>query len=147
MAFLTPLCHKMGHNTRCLSSNSWWWGISHKTSSPIYPKSNGLIEKAMQTYKNIFTKPSENRDDPYLSLLEYRNTPTLLLMSRQLYSALPCTRKYLQKQVVPTNTYLQTQTEAQSIQKHYFNKHAKPHTTLHAGDTMYYQNQPDSVGH
>ncbi|KAK2722421.1 hypothetical protein QYM36_002831 [Artemia franciscana] len=64
------------------------WGTSHKTSGPICPQCNGLVEKAMQTCKNIFSKATESGDEPYPSLLEYRKTsvgsyatPAQLLMS------------------------------------------------------------------
>ena len=67
------------------------WGFTHRTSSQIYPQSNGLVEKTVQTAKSLMTKGSENGEDPYLGLLEYRNTPvdglaspSQLLMCRQL---------------------------------------------------------------
>ena len=83
------------------------WGFELKTSSPIYPQSNGLVEKTIQTCKSIMTKASENGLDPYLGILEYHNTPidglaapSQMLMSRQFYSKLPCTEKHLEKRVI-----------------------------------------------
>ena len=46
-----------------------------ETSSPRYPKSNGMSERTVQICKNILKK-SKNLQDVYLSLLEYRSTPT-----------------------------------------------------------------------
>ena len=50
------------------------YGIKHATSSPTYPQSNGLAEKAVQTIKKM-TKCEEAGDDIYLALLDLRNTP------------------------------------------------------------------------
>ena len=52
------------------------WKINHKTSSPLYPQSNGLAEKTVQTAKRLLTKALKTNREPYLSILEYRNTPT-----------------------------------------------------------------------
>ena len=51
------------------------YGFEHITSSPLYPKSNGLAEKSVQTVKNLIKKCSESGDDIYLALLDLRNTP------------------------------------------------------------------------
>ena len=67
------------------------WGIKVTTSSPVYPLSNGQAERFAQT------------PDPYLTLLEYSNTPITgleyfpaqLLMSRTLHSKLPTAEKLL----------------------------------------------------
>ena len=50
------------------------WGIKVTTSSPVYPQSNGQAERFVQTLKNLFKKADEDGRDPYLALLEYRNT-------------------------------------------------------------------------
>ena len=39
------------------------YGFEHITSSPLYPKSNGLAEKSVQTVKNLIKKCSESGDD------------------------------------------------------------------------------------
>ena len=49
------------------------WQFKSTTSSPTYPQSNGLSEKAVQTMKRILKKS----EDPYMALLEYRNTPVI----------------------------------------------------------------------
>ena len=49
--------------------------INHITSSPTYPQSNGLAEKAVQTVKNLMEKCNANGDDIYLAFLDLRNTP------------------------------------------------------------------------
>ena len=38
-------------------------------------ESNGLVEKKVQTVKRLFSKAKADHKDPYLSLLEHRNTP------------------------------------------------------------------------
>lgn len=52
------------------------WDFEHITSSPHYARSNGKIEKAVNTAKPILKKAKFNDKDPYLALLDWRNTPT-----------------------------------------------------------------------
>ena len=51
------------------------WGFQHISSSPEYPRSNGLAEKTVQTVKDLLEKAKEDNKDPYLAMLEERNTP------------------------------------------------------------------------
>ena len=82
------------------------YNFFHLTSSPYFPQSNGLAERAVQTVKNIL----RDSRDTYLSLLIYRTTPlpwcnlspAELLMGRKLRSNLP----QLPEQFVPTWSYL-----------------------------------------
>ena len=64
-------------------------GNSNTTTSPLYPQANGIIEKSVQTVKNLLPKAKQGNRDPCLGLLEYKNTPldevalpAQLLMSR-----------------------------------------------------------------
>lgn len=52
------------------------WDFEHITSSPHYARSDGKIEKAVNTAKRILKKAKFNHKDPYLALLDWRNTPT-----------------------------------------------------------------------
>ena len=84
------------------------WGFKVSTSSPRYPQSNGMSERAIQTIKNLLKKACEDGNDPYIVLLEYRNTPisglkespAQLLMSRMLNSKLPTVESLLKPRVV-----------------------------------------------
>ena len=69
------------------------YGFTQVTSSPHYPRSNGLAEKAVKTVKAMLKKSK----DPHLALLSYRSTefswcslsPAQLLMGRRIRSTLP----------------------------------------------------------
>ena len=72
------------------------YGFTHITSSPHFPQSNGLAEKAVSIMKNLLKKCQLSGDDPYLALLNYRATPLKngfspaeLLMGRKLRTRLP----------------------------------------------------------
>lgn len=45
--------------------------VTHVTSSPHYPESNGLAEKAVKTVKTLWRKGGDRQD----ALLTYRTTP------------------------------------------------------------------------
>ena len=70
------------------------WGINHITSSPLCPKSNGFMERMVQTVKNLLKKSDAAGQDPYLALLSYRTTP--------INSSLPSPAKVLNQRDYPT---------------------------------------------
>ena len=51
------------------------WSFTHTTSSPYFPQSNGIVERAVQDVKRILGKAKEDGSDPYLAMLNARNTP------------------------------------------------------------------------
>ena len=57
------------------------WEFLHVTSSPYHPKSNGKAESAVKVVKSLFKKALKDNKDPWLSLLDYRNTPTAGMQS------------------------------------------------------------------
>ena len=75
---------------------SQYWGFQHKTSSPRHPSGNGEAERAVQTVKNLLKK----EQDPFLALLNYRNTPLAsgkspaeLMLGRKLRTRIPLFRR------------------------------------------------------
>ena len=72
------------------------YGFKLTTSSPYHPKGQGLIERQVQTIKNLLNKCDGDGTDQYLALLQLRTTinsrlpsPGELLQSRQLKTTLP----------------------------------------------------------
>lgn len=73
------------------------WEFDHITSSPHYPQSNGKAEQAVKVAEQILKKAKHSKSDPYLALLDYRNTPTqhvgtspaMRLMGRRTKTFLP----------------------------------------------------------
>ncbi|XP_064597501.1 uncharacterized protein K02A2.6-like [Liolophura sinensis] len=49
--------------------------FEHITSSPRYPQSNGKVESAVKTVKQLMAKSLHAKTDPFLALLEWRNIP------------------------------------------------------------------------
>ena len=52
------------------------WGFVHETISPGNSRANGAAEAAVKTAKRLMKKAEKDREDPYISLLNLRNTPT-----------------------------------------------------------------------
>ena len=57
------------------------YGFEHVTSSPLYAQSNGKAENAVKKAESLLQKATNSKRDPYLSLLDWRNTPTESLNS------------------------------------------------------------------
>ena len=82
------------------------YSFQHLTSSPRYPQSNGLVERAVGTTKGLL----RNTSDPHLALLSFRATPlpwcslspAELLFGRKINTDLPQSNQ----QLVPQWPYL-----------------------------------------
>ena len=83
-------------------------GICHTTSAPYYPATNGLAERAVQTFKFFLKKtPNGTLEDRSKFLLNYRLTPhsttgitpAELLLGRRPHSVLDLVRPDLSKHV------------------------------------------------
>ena len=55
------------------------WDFEHLTSSPGNSKANGKAESGVNTVKRILKKSIRAGTDPYLAVLDYRNTPTQVM--------------------------------------------------------------------
>ena len=103
------------------------WDFMHVTSSPRYPRSNGLAERMVQTVKKMLQK---NRD-PYMAMLELRNTPFECLVGRRLRGSIPTANVLLQPD---RNEGVRSQLVAQQQrQKKYYDRGTKYHPALSAG--------------
>ena len=64
-------CHTAGAFTSVMNA----YHVNHITSSPNYPKSNGLAEKYVQIAKSLFYKENVEQKDLFKCLMIYHNTP------------------------------------------------------------------------
>ena len=125
------------------------WEFDHITSSPTYPQSNGKAESAVKTAKHILIKAKADNRDPYLALLDYRNSPTQgsatspvqKLMSRRTRTRLPTAAKLLKPEV--PQAVEQEIKQKQTKQQRYYNQGAKNLKPLNIGDHVRIQ----PVGH
>lgn len=81
------------------------WDFDHVKSSPRHPKSNGKAESAVKIVKNQCKKAACAGNDPWLTILQWRNTPMLSspaqrLMSHRLRTPLPVADTLLEASVV-----------------------------------------------
>ena len=72
------------------------WEFQHKTTSPYYPRSNGLAKRYVGIIKSVLNKASATKTDQHLALLNCGDTaiidgksPSQLLNGRKLLTNLP----------------------------------------------------------
>ena len=116
-------------------------GIRHNTSAPYHPATNGLAERAVQTFKSFLKKCADESLEDRLSifLFQYRitphsttgSTPAQLLMGRQLRSRLDLLRPSLGARVQ----------QQQERQKLHSDKSA-PLRSFSVNDPVYVSNLP-----
>lgn len=78
------------------------WEFKHIRSSPLYPQSNGLAERAVRSAKHLLEKCYRDHTDIRAALLHVRNlprdglpSPAQRLLSRQTRTFLPVTKAML----------------------------------------------------
>ncbi|XP_028413869.1 uncharacterized protein K02A2.6-like [Dendronephthya gigantea] len=116
--------------------------FEHITSSPGYPKSNGKSENAVRTAKRLMKKAKESGRDLYLSLLDWRNTPSegigyspvQRLFCRRTRTLMPIAKSLL-KPGIPKNLERKL-LEQKSKQAYYYNKGTKELPELKDGDLV-----------
>ncbi|XP_041440689.1 uncharacterized protein K02A2.6-like [Xenopus laevis] len=118
------------------------WGFEHVTSSPMYPKANGKAESAVKIVKGLCRRAKRAGDDPWKSILLWRNTPTIgmdtspaqRLMARRLKTHLPVTDTLLEPCVaseVPGKLHFKRQ-----VAKHAYDKTARDLPALNVGQNI-----------
>ena len=108
------------------------WDFVHSTSSPHYPRSNGLAERTVRTVKQMFKKCKDSKQDPLLALLNYRDTPlecgyspSQLLMHRSLRTTLPDGSRSM-SETPNSEEVVQHKVREKCRQKHYYDQKAQP---------------------
>ena len=118
------------------------WEFKHTTTSPKYPQANGQVKNAIGTVKAVLEKAHEDGTDPYVALLEVRNTPITglnyspaqIFLNRRLKTKFPTTAELLEAQI-PTDARSQLLAQQQK-QKFYFDRGAKSLPPLRKGDAV-----------
>ena len=118
------------------------WDFEHRTNSPGNSKANGKVESAIKTAKNLNRKALDSRTDPYIAVLDYRNTPTQgmescpvqCLMNRRTRTLLPTTKALLQPRTPQTDREMIETAKQQAQQSKYYNQHTRDLPTLTEGD-------------
>lgn len=117
------------------------WDFQHKTSSPGYPQSNGKAESAVKTAKRLLLKAKMAGQDPYLAILDHRNTPSQgletspaqRLLSRRTQTLLPSRTSLLRPKVIPALRELEMK---QKRQKLCYDRSARDMDSLKVGDSV-----------
>ena len=120
------------------------WEIEVVTSSPHYPKSNGPVERNVQTVKQLLRKADESKQDAFLALLEFRNSPISgmdespaeLLMSRKLRTRLPTSKSLLEPQTRSTSQIRHNLLTRQQRQQAFYDRGTRPLSKLHEGEPV-----------
>ena len=100
------------------------WEFKHTTRSPLYPQANKLMEKSVQTVKNLLIKANHDPISDYRGIvtpIDDVASPAQLLMSRRLRSIIPTTEAQLLPEVLDPQKIMET-----LKQKYYFDQHI-PH--------------------
>ena len=106
------------------------WEFEHYTSSQGNSKANSKAESAVKTAKRILWKALDAGTDPYVAILDYRNTPTQGMESSPAQRLMNRRMKTL---LLTKKTLLQPR---QKEQARYYNREAKDLTPLNEGDIV-----------
>lgn len=130
----------MPYNSFAVNQFAKEWGFKINTSSPHYPKSNGLAEKSVGIAKGLLRKSA----DLEYSLLEYRNTPVLstgltpsqMLMGRMLRSKLPIVSDKLRPKYFDNDKIKEKIELKRYLDKTYYDRSAKKREEFDEGENV-----------
>ena len=106
-----------------------------------------LTNTLLLASKNLLKKAQEDQKDPYLALLDFRNTPmneqvgspAQQLMGRRTKTLLPTSANLLEPKTIRAKSVNRDIGKRQQKQKRYFDRHAKPLTPVSVGDDVLVQ--------
>ena len=118
------------------------WEFTRTTSSPTYPKSNGMAERAVQTIKQILKKAEKSGEDPYIAIQAHRAcpdsnaglSPAERLFGRKIRTRLPSFRE--SKRQFQNDGYSSQRRSIAMKQKTYHDRSAKQHPPIQQGSTV-----------
>jgi transposase InsO family protein len=130
------------------------WDFEQRTSSPGNSKGNGKFESAVKTAKNLIRKALDAGTDPYLAILDYRNTgaqgmessPVQRLMNRRTLTLLPTTKALLESRTTRPHQDIKDLSKRQQQQSKYYNPHTRALTQLDKGDVVRIRMKPFQLG-
>ena len=130
------------YNSEAFQEFARGFEFKHIASSPGYPRSNGKSENAVCTAKRLVKKAKESGRDPYLSLLDWRNTPSegvgyspaQRLLCRRTRTLIPTAKKLL-KPTIPEHVDEKLLVQ-KSKQAYYYNKGTRELPELKEGDLV-----------
>lgn len=136
------ICDNQPYNSQECREFANKWNFKITTSSPNYPRSNGLAERAVQTAKKILKKCEQQNVDMELALLEYRNmpiqglniSPAQIMFNRRVKTKIPIHPKLLQPEI-PQNVHKKL-LEKQNLTKKYHDLHTKERKQFKEGETV-----------
>lgn len=131
-------------NSACFRSFNAQLGTTHVTSSPYYPRSNGMAERAVQEAKKLLTKCPFGTFEFYSALMEWRNmprdeqlkSPAQRLMGRQTRTQLPVLSSHLEPRTVSPQSVRNRLSEIREKQRIFYNRTAKHLPQLHSGSPV-----------
>ena len=119
------------------------WDVEHRTSSPGYPKSNGMVESAVKNAKKIISRALEDGTDPHAAILEYRNTPQAdglspaqKFLGRRTRTSLPTTTSLMQPRGVDTKMYTSMRRLKNARASVYYDRYCTDLEALKEGDSV-----------
>lgn len=123
--------------------------ISHVTSSPYYPRSNGMAERGVQEAKKLMNKHPFGSQQYFDGLLEWRNTPrdgilkspVQRLMNRHTRAQVPAHPSFLQKSSPDPKAVTEKLLSHKRQQAKYYDRGTVPLPDLKPGEPVYVRNQ------
>ncbi|XP_021348084.1 uncharacterized protein K02A2.6-like [Mizuhopecten yessoensis] len=120
------------------------WEFDHVTSSPGYAQSNGKSEQAVKTAKRLMKLAKTSHKDPFLALLDFRNTPSQgmdsspvqRLMNRRTKTLMPTKASLLKPEVQMSSNAKKQLKGVKERQAFYYNQTAKNLKPLGNGEVV-----------
>ena len=120
------------------------YGFKHTTISPKHSQSNGFVEKAVGIAKSMLIKCQKTNSDPYLALLNIRNTPredvtgspAQRLFSRRTSTRIPTAQKKLVPETKNPEVVKKKLEESRQQTKKRYDIHTRQLKPLRTDDTI-----------